>query len=361
MHFRSARARHFRLLRDEQFELHPKLNYFVGGNAAGKTTVLEALHVLGRASSHRGAAQTLVSDGETAWSLEAAVASEGQDAPPVPVQVRWAGRRLSIELNHRSASLAELVRLVPILVLDPFAHRIIDEGPGIRRRYIDWGVFHMEQQFHPLWTRMNRALKQRNAGLRSQASSRELSGWNRELAAAAVQITAMRVRYVEKLRETVSAYWSSLLGHADWTLRFQSGWKDAQDYLDVLQHNQESDRKLGYTREGPHRAELLILSDNTQLRDRISRGQQKLLVAALILAQSDLYRQQHGSAPVLLVDDFAAELSSDSQKKLLCEFEAYAGQKIIAALDYSEAMRAAKDHYMFHMEHGHITAMTQTT
>jgi DNA replication and repair protein RecF len=360
VHFRTACAHQFRLLRDARFELHPRLNYFVGGNGAGKTTVLEALYVLGRANSHRAAAQTLVSDGESAWSLEATLAGD-EHAPPIPLQVRWADRRVSVALNNGSTTLTELVRLLPILILDPLAHRIMDEGPGIRRRYIDWGVFHMEHQFHSVWTRMNRSLKQRNASLRSQASTRELTAWNRELVAAAIQVTDMRLRYIERLQQSVTVYWARLLGQSDWRLRFHAGWKEGQDYAEVLERNQEGDRKLGYTREGPHRAELQILSDNTQLKDRISRGQQKLLVAALILAQSDIYHRQHAAAPILLVDDFGAELSAASQQKLLDELESYAGQKIIAALDYSEGMRSSSNHYMFHMEHGHITEKTQTT
>ena len=361
MHFQSATARHFRLLKDERFDLHPRLNYFVGGNAAGKTTVLEALHVLGRASSHRGASQTLVSDGENEWRLDALIGGNDEKAPAIGIQVRWATRRLYVTLNHQSASLAELVRLVPVLLIDPLAHRIMDEGPSIRRRYIDWGVFHMEHQFHATWSRMNRALKQRNAGLRGQATNRELSGWNQELAVAAVQITEMRVRYIERLQDAVSLYWARLVGQSNWTLRFRRGWRESEPYLETLQRNQEGDRKFGYTREGPHRAELQILSDNIELKDRISRGQQKLLVASLILAQSELYRQQHDHAPVLLVDDFAAELSFESQSKLLREFEAYSGQIVVAALEYSDAMRGSKHHYMFHMEHGHITATNQTT
>jgi len=361
VHFRSAKAHNFRLLKNAQFELHPKLNYLIGGNGAGKSTALEALHVLGRASSPRGGSQALVTEGESAWSLEGALSVDDSLSPPTLIQVRWSARRLSVALNHRDASLAELVRLVPILSLDPLSHRIMDDGPGIRRRYIDWGVFHMEHSFHASWIRMNRALRQRNAGLRAHAGVKELAGWNRELVATSIQITELRLRYVEQLEKVAKTFWMGMLGEGNWHLRFLPGWRETQSYADVLEQNQEGDRRIGYTREGPHRAELQILSDNNQLKDRISRGQQKLLVAALILAQSDLYRHQHGYAPILLVDDFASELSQESQCKFLAELETYSGQKIIAALEYSEAMRSSHDHLMFHMEHGHITQMTQTT
>lgn len=330
----------------------------VGGNGAGKTTLLESLHVLGRGSSHRGAASLLTTDGESAWALEARIATAAGLYPPNHLQVRWLDRRTSIELDGSAIPISELVRKLPVLLLDPGAHRILEEGPGIRRRYIDWGVFHMEHRFHALWTRMSRALRQRNAGLRSHAPNRELVVWDRELVSAADDITMLRRAYLEKLEHAVRDYWSRLLADPDWQLRFYPGWKDEQPYADVLARNLEGDRKIGHTREGPHRAELQILSDNRQLKDRVSRGQQKMLVAALIMAQCELYRQQHGAAPVLLVDDLAAELSRDSQALLLAECERYAGQKVIAALEYSDLLKHSKEHCMFHMEHGHIKQMS---
>lgn len=358
MYFRSARAQHFRLLRDARIELHPNLNYVVGGNGAGKTTLLESLHVLGRGSSHRGAASLLTTDGEASWLLEARLSAPDSTAPASQLRVQWLDRRTLIEFDHTAIAISELVRKLPVLLLDPGAHRILEEGPGIRRRYIDWGVFHMEHRFHSVWTRLSRALRQRNAGLRARAPTRELQIWDRELAAAAEDITALRRVYLDTLKPVVSDYWTRMLGSPDWQLRFQPGWKDEQPYEEVLARNLEGDRKIGHTREGPHRAELQILSDNRQLKDRVSRGQQKMLVAALILAQCELYRQQHGSAPVLLVDDLAAELSRDSQAMLLSECERYSGQKVIAALEYSDLLRDSKEHHMFHMEHGHIKQMS---
>ena len=355
MHFRQVRARNFRLLKNLALELHPKFNFVIGGNGAGKTTILEALYVLGRANSYRGSAQTLVSDGQSTWALEAQQRNADETAPGNKILVRWADRQVSVQINERAVALIELVRAVPVLVLDPLVQRLIEEGPGIRRRYVDWGVFHMEQRFHQVWLRVNRTLKQRNAGLRARVPPRALTGWNRELAKAAVELTAMRQSYIDAVQAVAATYWLRLIGDTDWRLSFHPGWRGGSDYLEVLEANYESDLKAGYTREGPHRAELLVLSDNRQLRDRISRGQQKLLIAGLVLAQCELYRRTHVSSPLLLVDDFAAELSADSQRRLLNELENYPGQKAVAALEYSELLENTANHSMFHVEHGQLT------
>ncbi len=356
MYFRQLHARNFRLLKDIKLDLHPGLNFVVGGNGAGKTTVLEALYVLGRTGSYRGSAQQLVRDGETAWSLQGQLVKR-VSAPDDKLEIRYSDHRLTTEINGEVVVLSELVRAVPILLLDPLTHRLIEEGPEIRRRYIDWGVFHMEQRFHSAWLRFNRALRQRNAALRARANDEEMSGWDQELVNSGIELTAMRSDYVAELKTTIAPYWKALLGDTDWRLKFYSGWREEFEYLELLEKNLDSDRKLGYTREGPHRAELLVLSDNKQLKNRISRGQQKLLIAALVLAQGELYRQRHEQVPLLLVDDFSAELSEESQDKLLRQLLAYAGQKVVAALDYSRILKNNSAHSMFHMEHGTLTTM----
>lgn len=354
MRFRRARAQHFRLFQAFDFEPHQRLNFVTGANAAGKTSLLEALYVAARGDSHRGAASTLATDGQASFLIDTRIVGiDGR--PDDSVEVRWQDRRIGVRINDQAAGLSDLVRRMPVLLIDPLAHRLIEEGPGIRRRFIDWGVFHMEQDFHEQWRRYNRALRQRNAALRAQASTREIDSWSPELVATANVLTEMRVRYLDRLIEIVPSYWQSLVDEQGWTLNFVRGWREGESYADTLVRSLDSDRNAGHTREGPHRAELRVLSDNSLLKERVSRGQQKLLIAGLILAQGELYRQRHDDAPVLLLDDFAAELSMDSQQRLLTQLQAWPGQSVITALDYSPLLQASNDHAMFHVEHGEIT------
>lgn len=354
MRFRRAKAQHFRLFQVFDFEPHPRLNFVTGANAAGKTSLLEALYVSARGDSHRGAISTLATDGQSSFLLDTRIS--GVDGrPDDKVEVRWQDRRVAVRINEQSAGLSDLVRRMPVLLIDPLTHRLIEEGPGIRRRFIDWGVFHMEQEFHDQWRRFNRALRQRNAALRAQASIREIDSWSPELAVTADTLTAMRERYLDRLSLLAPKYWQSLVDETGWTLTFVRGWRDGESYADTLIRTLESDRNAGHTREGPHRAELRVLSDNSLLKERVSRGQQKLLIAGLILAQGELYRQKHEDAPVLLLDDFAAELSMDSQRRLLTQLQTWPGQSVITALEYSPLLQATNDHAMFHVEHGEIT------
>ena len=354
MHFRRAKAQHFRLFDAFVFEPHPRLNFVVGANAAGKTSLLEALYVVARGDSHRGALTTLVADGKSSFLINASVAGI-PGHPEDRVEVRWQDRRIGVRINDQSAGLSDLVRRMPVLLVDPLVHRLIEEGPGIRRRFVDWGVFHMEPAFHDHWRRFNRALRQRNAALRAQASAREVEIWSPELAVTADTLTAMRERYLDRLSQVAPAYWHSLVEERGWKIAFARGWRDGESYAENLKGSLDGDRNAGHTREGPHRAELRVLSDNSLLKERVSRGQQKLLIAGLILAQGELYRQKHEDTPVLLFDDFSAELSMSSQQRLLAQLQAWPGQSVVTALEYSPMLQATNDHAMFHVEHGEIT------
>lgn len=359
MRFRRVKAQNLRLFKQVMFEPHPRLSIITGANGAGKTTLLEALHLVARGESHRSEHASVAMDGCDTFRIEARIES-GIDQPLQRLDIQWLDRRIAIRISDQAASLLELVRKAPVLMLDPHTHELVEQGPGVRRKFVDWGVFHMEPSFHATWRRFQRALKQRNAALRSGASRREIESWSPELAETADLLTAQRVVWLDTLQTVVPGFWQTLIDDAGWSLRFLRGWRDGEPYAETLLRTLESDRAAGHTREGPHRAELRILSDNSAARDRISRGQQKLLIAGLQFAQAELYRQRHGEQPVLLIDDFSAELSALSQQRLLTQLIEWPGQSIVTALEYSPVLQSAAEHAMFHVEHGEITLKTTT-
>lgn len=355
MYLQQIGARHFRSFTDVEQDLHPRLNLIVGGNAAGKSTFLEAIAVLGRGRSARSISSKLVTVGQRAWRLSAAIAESGDLAPISRLSVVWSDRETRIELNDKTLSAVDLVRLLPVLLLDPASHRLIEDGPGERRRLLDWGVFHVEHSYQALWARLARVLRQRNSALRSDTSKDAIDPWTRELIAATESVNVERSKYLEALHPAVVEKAKTIWPAAKLSLRLLPGWPPERDYAEVLEADLEGDRKQGHTRHGPHRAELSILSDNQRLQAHISRGEQKLMLAVLMLAQAELHERRKRQAPVFLVDDFPAELSAESQRRLADELRRYPGQKFITALEESPVLLAMGDHAMFHVEHGHVT------
>ena len=351
-------ARDFRLFSNLLLDAHPRFNLIVGDNGAGKTSLLEALHVLGRGNSWRVLPAQLARDGTQAWQVTGQVV-DPSGVPPELLKLTWREREIAIEYGQAEMALSELVRRLPLQILDPGMHRMLEEGPGIRRRFLDWGVFHVEHRFMPTWKRARRALRQRNAMLRENGSAAQLAPWNRELAESAEQLSAQRQAHALEVEARSQALLAELLPGERWQLRYSQGWDAERSYLEVLEASLERDRRHGLTMSGPQRAELGFYTAHLNADDpakavkgRISRGQQKLLVAAFILAQCWIVAERGGRVPILLLDDFTAELSSAFQSRLLRVLLAYPGQKFITALELPEVVKNTPDARMFHVEHG---------
>ena len=182
------------------------------------------------------------------------------------------------------SGVSEIAEVLPIQVIDPGVHRLIDEGSARRRRLLDWGVFHVKHDFLHSWRRYQRALAQRNAALRTVQGESVVGAWDRELAETASAIHSARLSYVGTLSSEFERLGADFLGESV-ALEYRRGWEADFSLSDALLAASDRDRRLGTTTVGPHRADLVIRVDGVLARDRVSRGQQKVLASALILAQ----------------------------------------------------------------------------
>lgn len=345
------RAENFRLYDLLDWRPGPGLNLIVGSNAAGKTSLLEAAFVAARGRSFRAAALAELAGGAGKhWSVftESAV-GVGVDR----AGMAWSPEGVELRLNGDKARLADMARQCPLQLIDPLAHRLVDEGPGYRRGYLDWGVFHVEHSFLASWQKFQRALKQRNQSLRAGYGNDVVTAWDAELVSAATDVTAARQRHMEALSEPFAALADRLLGMTDLSLHLAVGWPRGSSLADLLSSHLAQHRKMGTTLHGPHRAEVRIDQGDHRARGRLSRGQQKLLVAALVLAQCRILIDAGIDAPIVLVDDFSAELSTEYQGRLARELTTYPGQVFVTAFE-RPAVFGPTSLAMFHVEQGRL-------
>ena len=333
----------------------PGLNLLYGENGAGKTTVVEAISVLSRGRSFRAPQLSeLARDGQAAgWQVRAEI--QHADPPSDEWRGRFQARQFRLLRNEDAVTQVEAAQSLPLLVLVPGMHRIIDDGPAVRRSMIDWGLFHVEQRFLPVWRQYQRALRQRNVLLRAQASAERLQPWSKLLADAGEQLTALRQSYVDALLPGFRAQLSVLLPNVEAELRLQPGWSAQSSHLEAaLSAQLDSDRQGGHTRVGPHRAELRILVDSYNARARLSRGQQKLLVIAFALAQAAHLASVQQSWGPLIIDDWASELSPVSAERLWAQLLRYPGQRWLT--DFTPPPAAWRDAQtaVFHVEQGGV-------
>jgi len=342
-------AKDFRCLAKIEFDADPNFNLIYGANASGKTSVLEALAYLGRGKSFRGAATTnLIRHGEREFVLFGRV-SDGGRASSVGVRNSTDGLEVRID-GDGDGGAAALATALPLQIIDPDVHDLVGGAPDQRRRYLDWIAFHVEHDFLRTWRRFRRALKQRNAALRSGAAAATISGWNAEFVELAEQLDAARRLALEVAADGLEEAGLDLLG-SEVRFEYRAGWKEEGSLLGALESGLERDVQHGSTQAGPHRADLKLIYDERQARKIVSRGQQKLLACAMVLAATETAQTALERPLLLLLDDPAAELDADSLARLMRRV-GNLGSQVIATSLAPETRLFGQNAALFHVERG---------
>ena len=347
----SLQLERFRCIHEATLGFDSRYNLIVGANASGKTSLLEALYFLGRGRSFRTRRlDRVIQQGQPDFLAVGKVVN-----PPVATMLGLRGTRGATEIRVAGApasSAAELALHFPPQVIDPDVHKLLEEGPTRRRRFLDWGVFHVEPFFMDAWQRYHRALRQRTAALRGDAGG--VAAWNVELATAGELLAERRGAYLELLAPFVQNIGQQLLQHKV-ELAYQRGWAAGVPYSQALEEGRERDQRFGITHLGPHRADIAVRVDGVAAKERVSRGQQKLLAAGLILAQVALQETYTPGRTALLLDDPAAELDPENLERLVGVVRTLPVQLFVTSLRQDLPGFGAPG-AMFHVERGVVTA-----
>jgi DNA replication and repair protein RecF len=236
-----------------------------------------------------------------------------------------------------------------VQIIDPGIHRLVEEGPLQRRRWLDWAVFHVEPNFVTHWQGYNRALRQRNAALKSNADA---TLWDSELIRLGEAITASRAKLIQALQPIWLAALRDL-NAVPAVMGFFAGWSRDRTLRETLSAHLSRDRERGSTSYGPHRFDVVLRVEAHPARDLVSRGQQKLLGAAMALTMSRYIHEVTGTVPVLLLDDPAAELDRAHTESMLAAVGTLGGQLVVTSLRAEETPLGVPDR-VFHVEQGGV-------
>ncbi len=348
------RIRNFRRFEEQILHPAPGFNLIVGENGSGKTSLLEAVHLMAHGRSFRGRVRDgLVRENEAALEvyLEWRLASGSHRAGLRHTGSSWEARLDGNKVSH----LGELCAALAVVSYEPGSHILIQGGSEARRRYLDWGLFHVEQDFLAHWRRYARALKQRNALLRSQRCETQLDAWEVELAQGGEHLSNHRVEYIRRLQPHLDHVVQALFPSAGKILMtLQPGWKSNELALsDALLLSRPRDQVQGHTTLGPHRADLRLQFTHFPGREALSRGQAKLAALALLLAQAAQLAENDGAWPVLQLDDLSSELDRNHQQRLLDYLSACGAQVFVTGTEVPRGLvDPAVEVTVFHVEHG---------
>lgn len=348
---------HFRNISNASLSPHNYFNFIVGANGSGKTSLLEAIYTLGRGRSFKAAnTDKLIQQGEKEFIVTGQIRADTQTSH---LGIQRTQKQTSIRHSGQTVKKAsELADILPLQIIEPRLHAFFELGPEVRRKFLEWGVFHVEPRYETEWRTYRRVLLQRNAALKARWSAQAISQWDSMLINSANRITAFRIEYLDKLSVFVDQ--QSKEHHINFlpnlSIEYYSGWNKAMSFAEALTSSKDSDRERGFTQRGPHRADIRVKLGRESGKDILSRGQQKLLIYLLYIAQSISLKTLTQKNPLILIDDFAAELDQPAIQTLNNIFSSTGCQMFVTATSLDILGSSSKDlaNMVFHVKHGNI-------
>lgn len=352
----------FRNLKQAGLFLAPGLNLFVGDNAAGKTSLLEGIWVLATGRSFRTVKPShLIAQDQTSFTLFAEVE---QDSNTYKLGINRSEHANTLRLNGETIqSQAQLASKLPVQLLTPESHRLLEEGPKARRHYLDWGCFHQDPTFSTAWRNYQRILKQRNQALRQKLPKAQTTLWDVQLLETAEVVHQIRQAYIEQLRPYLDEFCQALMPEISTKIdmSYRPGWpKATSDLAQLMQAHYAKDALQGFTQYGCHRADIQFRLDGQDALIKLSRGQQKLFVCALLLAQASVYEKYSQAPVIMLIDDLPAELDENHRLTLLKLLDCLHIQHLISSTAEDLVPLLNPDTaQVFYIDHGQVQAKLQ--
>ncbi|MDA3978002.1 DNA replication/repair protein RecF [Gallibacterium sp. AGMB14963] len=350
---------HFRNLKAVSLTLNSGFNFLIGHNGSGKTSLLEAIYFLGHGRSFKSSViGRVIQYEQPAFTLFAKIEDQ-QSSWSVGLQKTRQGES-TIRINGEDGNkISDLAHLLPMQLITPEGLTLINGGPSYRRAFLDWGLFHLEPGFHQLWSMMNRLLKQRNAALQQVNDYAQIKIWDQQLYQIALQISQWRQQYADALKAEINATCQLFLPEVEIDTQFYQGWAKESDYAEILETNFQRDQAIGYTMSGPQRADFKFKANGLPAEDILSRGQLKLLMCALRLAQGEHLMQQQQRRCIFLIDDFASELDPNKRALLAQRLKESQSQVIITAITPEQLQQPHwQDGAKFQLQQGEVEQLS---
>ena len=350
-----------RNIQKASIEPSPGINLITGENGSGKSSLLEAIFILGRARSFRATHIKQVIQFEK-QELIVSGQSKHKSGNTFHLGIQLNGKTREIRINQENCHKAELAYSLPVLLIHPKSYKLLDAGPQVRREFLDWGVFNDEDDFLLHWRKYKKSLQQRNSLLKNRQAN-QINVWNTELVQYGTIVSRYRKNYLEKLESIFYELSHYFLNFETIELKYLCGWNESETFNQVLASDLDKDLRYGYTHSGPHRCDFQLLVNGRLAKDFVSRGQLKLLMLALKLAQVKLINQEKDTFVCVLVDDLTAELDTLNKAKLLKYLSELDCQVFLSTTELSNFgdLSELDSYKVFHVEQGDIQFIKSNT
>ena len=361
MYLKKVQIEDFRNLKSVSVELHPQINLIYGDNGSGKTSFIESLHYLGFGRSFRTRKpKSVIQSGQSLFTVYGQL-GEGDNFIPIGIS-KYADQRTKIRVDGNDVDkVSDMVKLCPMQLYTPQSTELLTGSPSIRRSFLDWGLFHVEQSFLGDYTRFKRALTQRNALLKNAQSGRiENDFWTQEYVDSGKLIDIHRRQNFGRISDYINRYLKQFLSSYDINVDLYRGWDRNLNLEEAVSASESRDRKFGFTQSGPHKADIRFKVDKMPITEVLSRGQLRLASVALQLAQAQFLKDTKAANCIFLVDDLSAELDSKAREAFMQAIISLGSQLVISAIDKTDfgAFYQYENKKVFHVEQGEVNEET---
>ncbi|MBK8816594.1 MAG: DNA replication/repair protein RecF [Methylococcaceae bacterium] len=344
-----------RNIREQSILPATTFNFIYGKNGSGKSALIEAIFLLGRAKSFRSSSiKPVISFNQPDLIVSADILKDKQRT--IHMGIRMDGNETEIRINHlQNQKRISLAYGLPLQIIHPKSFELLDASSKIRREFLDWGIFNHDERFLDSWRKYKQALLQRNALLKLK-SINQLNVWNNELVNYGTIVNESRSEYLTALKKVLNKSINYFLNFDDFDITLMSGWSMDKGLRQDLNDNLEKDLRYGFTHSGPHRGDFHFLIKKKFAKDVVSRGQLKLLILCLKLAQVELILKERKDFGCILIDDLAAELDRENRLKVLQYLSQIQCQAFITTTELNDFgdLSFIDNYKLFHVEHGEI-------
>jgi DNA replication and repair protein RecF len=329
-----------------------RLNFFTGKNASGKTAILEAIFLLSRGRSFRSPRiQEVIQHNQKTLRVSARIHQEQQG--PIHTGLEKGYGETIIKYNgNKITTISEQSRAMPLVLVTQESHTLITGAPKDRRHWLDWAMFHVEQEYLEQWKVYMKALRHRNILLKKGENKRELyRAWEQGMIESGHYLAKTRQEYLSQLNDVFQDLARPKFAGVI-SICLSTDWPGYLLQHDIFETTWKNDQKLGYTRNGSHNIDIKFTNESKQIANVYSRGQIKLFICLLALAQAKIQAERTGVAPIVLIDDYVAELDSEACEYLLDQLAGSNYQVFLTDTNEQKHIQNRSLYSSFHVEHG---------
>ncbi len=309
MYISNLKIQNFRNIANSEYNFDKGVNLIIGENGSGKTSILEAVYFLSHSRSFRTSqlGRIIKHDSDEFFIFTKA---HNNDDYTIALSRKKNGNNINklnfeVQKNH-----SEITKTLPIQLINPEAFSIINSGAKQRCKILDWGAFYLDKTFLKVWQQTKFLVKQRNSALKQNYPKSYIQALDKKLDEFANILDKKRHDYFIELKPLILEILASFNSSLEIDISYYRGWKDNCQLLDLLDKNYDNDKRYNMTNSGPHKADIVFTTNDKPIQDTFSRGQQKLLICAIKLAQGKLHNIHNPNKCIYLIDDISSELDN---------------------------------------------------